>query len=118
MLFHIAEEPPAEMASLLRMFQTSVPAVVKRRAKELLNVIKEAVKRGLNLTKEAGSVQGVGEDQEEKVVSMNEEPSKDVTMLDAGMKSSEMVDESGSASLWRSGMILPSFVISHRELIE
>ena len=113
MLFHIAEEPPAEMASLLRMFQTSVSAVVKRRAKELLNVIKEAVKRGLNLTKEAGSVQSAGEDQEEKVVSLNGEPSKDVTMLETEMKSPEMVDESGSTSLWRSGTILASFVIFH-----
>ena len=108
-LFHIAEEPPAEMASLLRMFQTSVPAVVKRRAKELLNVIREAVKRGLNLTK----VAGVGEDQEEKVVSMDEEPSKNVTMLETEMKSLDMVDESGSTSLWRWGMILLSFVIFH-----
>ena len=105
-LFHIAEEPPAEMASLLRMFQTSVPAVVKRRAKELLNVIREAVKRSVNLTNEAGSVQSVGKDQEEKVVSMNEEPSKDVTMLETELKSLEMADESGSTSLWGSGMIL------------
>jgi exosome complex exonuclease RRP6 len=109
-LFHIAEEPPAEMASLFRMFKTSVPAVVKRRAKELLNVIREAAKRGLNSTKEVGSVPSVGEDQEEKEVSMNEEPSKDVTMLETELK---YLDESGSTSLWRSGMILPSFVISH-----
>ena len=103
-LFHIAEEPPAEMTSLLRMFQTSVPAVVKKRAKELLNVIREAVKRGLNLTEDTGSVQSVGEDQEEKMMSMNEEPSKHVTMLETEMKFLE--DESGSTSLWRSGMIL------------
>jgi exosome complex exonuclease RRP6 len=104
-LFHIAEEPPAEMTSLFRMFKTSVSAVVKRRAKELLNVIREAVKRGSNLTKEVGSVQSVGEDQEEKEVSMNEEPSKDVTMLETEYL--EMVDENGSTNLWRSGMILP-----------
>ena len=103
MLFHIAEEPPAEMTSLLRMFQASVPAVVKRRAKELLNVIREAVKRGLNLTKG-------GEDQEEKVVSMNEESSKNVTMLEKEVESLEMMEESGSMSLWGSGMILLSFV--------
>ena len=101
-LFHIAEEPPADMSSLLRIFQTSVPAVVKRRAKELLNVIKEAVKRGLNLTKEAGSVQNFGG--QEKM--MNEEPSKDVTMLETELKSLEMMDESGSSSLWGSGMFL------------
>ena len=110
-LFHIAEEPPAEMASLLRMFQTSVPAVVKRRAKELLNVIREAVKRGLNLTKEFGS--GQSEDREE-MVSMNEEPSKDVTMLETEMKSLEMMNGSGTRSLWGSGMILlSSLVIFH-----
>jgi exosome complex exonuclease RRP6 len=109
-LFRIAEEPPAEMASLLRLFQTSVPAIVKRRAKELLNVIKEAVKRGLNLTKQAGSVQSV-EDQEEIVVSLNEVPTKEVTMLETEMKSLETADESGSTSLWGSGMIPPSFVI-------
>ena len=106
-LFRLAEEPPAEMASLLRMFQTSVPAVVKRRAKELLSVIKEAVKRGFNLTKHAGSVQS--EDREEMVVSMNEGPGKDVTMLETEMKSLEMMGESGSTSLWGSGMVLPSF---------
>ena len=45
---------------------------------------------------------------------MNEEKSKDVTILEK----TEMVDESGSASLWSSGTILPSFVIFHRELTE
>jgi exosome complex exonuclease RRP6 len=90
------------------MFQTSVPAVVKRRAKELLNVIREAVKRGLNLTKQAGSVIIV-DNQEEIVIGMNEEPGKDVTMLETEMKSLEMMDESGSTSLWGSGMVLPSF---------
>lgn len=113
MLFHIAEEPPAEMASLFRMFKTSVPAVVKRRAKELLNVIREAVRRRPDLTKEVGSVESVGEGREEKEVSMSEEPSKDVTMLETELKHLEMADESGSTSLWRSGMILPSFVIFH-----
>jgi exosome complex exonuclease RRP6 len=106
-LFHIAEEPPAEMASLLRMFQTSVPAVVKRRAKELLNVIREAVKRGLNSKKG----QSVGLEQEEMVVSMNEERSKNVTMLETEMKSLEMENASGSKSLWGSGMILPSSLV-------
>ena len=34
-------------------------------------MVREMVKRGLNLTKEAGSVQSVEEDQEGKVVSTN-----------------------------------------------
>jgi exosome complex exonuclease RRP6 len=113
-LFHIAEEPPAEMASLLGMFQTSVPAVVKRRANELLNVVRDAVKRGLNFTKETGSVQSFGDDQEENVENANEEPRKGVTMLETELKSLEMVEESGSTNLWRSGVILPSFVFLYQ----
>jgi len=107
MLFHIAEQPPAEMASLLGMFKTSVPAVVKRRAKELLYVVREAVKRGLSLAKEPSSVQCFGDDQEEEVVaSTNGEPRKAV-LLASEVKSLEMVDES---NLWGSGMVFSSFI--------
>ena len=65
-------------------------------------LIGEAVKRGLNLTTEAGSrsVQSLGDDQ---VVSTNGEPRKDVTTLETGMKSLEMVEESGRTNLWRIG---------------
>ncbi|KAF8802130.1 hypothetical protein BYT27DRAFT_7113139 [Phlegmacium glaucopus] len=115
-LFHIAEQPPAEMASLLGMFQTSVPAVVKRRAKELLNVIREAVKQGLGFVKEPGSIQSFGDDQEEGVASMSEEPKKAVVMLETEMKSLEMVDESGGANLWGSGTSRVALSNSHSSL--
>ncbi|KAF5360491.1 hypothetical protein D9756_004521 [Leucocoprinus leucothites] len=46
-LFRIAEAPPGDLAALLRMFGAQVPAVVKRRAKELLDDIREAVKSSL-----------------------------------------------------------------------
>ena len=46
-LFQLAEQPPADMAALLGIFKSSVPALVRRRAKELLEVIREAVRRGL-----------------------------------------------------------------------
>jgi exosome complex exonuclease RRP6 len=46
-LFQIAEQPPADMAALLGVFKSSVPALVRRRAKELLEVIREGVRRGL-----------------------------------------------------------------------
>lgn len=36
-----------ELEVLLRMFGSQVPAVVKRRARELLDVVKDAVRRGL-----------------------------------------------------------------------
>lgn len=97
-LFHIAEEPPAEMASLVNY--GTVSAVVKRRAKELLSVVREAVKRGLNLTK----------DQEEQVVRTRAEPRKDVTMLENEMKSLEM------GGLSKSGVILPPLLAPESHL--
>ncbi|KAI0700067.1 ribonuclease H-like domain-containing protein [Cytidiella melzeri] len=42
-LFSLVEQPPSDMASLLSMFQ-HVPAIVRRRAKELLDTIREASK--------------------------------------------------------------------------
>jgi len=50
-LFKLALQPPADMVALLRAF-SSTPAVVKRRAKELLDVIRGAVKKGLSGTVE------------------------------------------------------------------
>ncbi|XP_006462303.1 hypothetical protein AGABI2DRAFT_186278 [Agaricus bisporus var. bisporus H97] len=46
-LFRIAEAPPGDLGNLLRLFGSSVPVVVKRRAKELLDVVRDAVKRSL-----------------------------------------------------------------------
>lgn len=46
-LFKLVEQPPADMAALLHAF-TYTPPVVRRRAKELLGVIRDAVKKGLS----------------------------------------------------------------------
>jgi exosome complex exonuclease RRP6 len=47
-LFQLAEHPPASLADLLRAFSGSgASVVVKKRAEELLGVIKEAVVRGM-----------------------------------------------------------------------
>jgi exosome complex exonuclease RRP6 len=53
-LFKLVEQPPADMAALLHAFP-STPPVVRRRSKELLDVIRDAVKRALS-----GSVEGQG----------------------------------------------------------
>lgn len=45
-MFQLAERPPADMAALLQMFP-SVPPVVRRRAKELLEAIRECLQRYL-----------------------------------------------------------------------
>ncbi|KNZ78491.1 Exosome complex exonuclease rrp6 [Termitomyces sp. J132] len=43
-LFQLAEQPPADMAALLGVFR-SVPPVIRKYAKELLEVIRDCVKR-------------------------------------------------------------------------
>ncbi|KAI9510150.1 ribonuclease H-like domain-containing protein [Russula earlei] len=43
----LVEQPPADMAALTHAF-SSMPPVVRRRAKELLDVIRDAVKKGLS----------------------------------------------------------------------
>ncbi|KAF5392913.1 hypothetical protein D9757_001048 [Collybiopsis confluens] len=45
-VFQLADQPPADMPAMLRIFHF-VPPVLKRRAKELLDVIREAVKEHL-----------------------------------------------------------------------
>ena len=46
-VFKLVEQPPADMAALLHTFP-STPPVVRRRSKELLDIIRDAVKRGLS----------------------------------------------------------------------
>jgi exosome complex exonuclease RRP6 len=46
-LFKLVEQLPADMAALLHAF-ASTPPVVKRRAKELVDVIRDAMKKGLS----------------------------------------------------------------------
>ena len=77
-LFLLAEQPPADMAALLGIFRSSVPPLVKRRMKELLGTIKDAVKRGINMGQLDN--QGVSEQKEP------ESAKKGVVMLDAEMK--------------------------------
>jgi len=46
-LFKLVEKPPADMAALLHALEFT-PPVVKRRAKELLDVIRDAMKKGMS----------------------------------------------------------------------
>ncbi|KAF8636209.1 hypothetical protein AX17_003695 [Amanita inopinata Kibby_2008] len=46
-LFRFAEQPPNDMAALLNMFSSGAPPVVRRRAKELLDIVREATKVAL-----------------------------------------------------------------------
>lgn len=54
-LFQLAESPPADMAALLRVFH-SPPPLMKRRAKELLDTIRDAVKVYLSRSSSTSSI--------------------------------------------------------------
>lgn len=56
-LIQLAEHPPADMAAMLKIFHF-VPPVLKRRAKELLNIIREVIER-YDTSGEAKSLQDV-----------------------------------------------------------
>ncbi|KAJ3805248.1 hypothetical protein F5876DRAFT_91581 [Lentinula aff. lateritia] len=56
-LFQLAEHPPADMATMLKIFHF-IPPVLKRRAKELLNIIREVIER-YDTSGEAKSLQNV-----------------------------------------------------------
>jgi exosome complex exonuclease RRP6 len=74
-LFRIAETPPGDLGNLLRLFGNSVPVVVKRRAKELLDVVRDVVKSSLGgggggeakKHVENEKEEGVNKDEDEKV---------------------------------------------------
>jgi len=85
-LFLLAEQPPADMAALLSIFRSSVPPLVKRRMKELLSTIKDAVKRSMSMAQLDD--QGASEQKEP------ESAKKDVVMLDAEMKA--LAEEKGA----------------------
>lgn len=55
-LFTLAESPPADMAGLVGVFKGQVPGVVKKRARELLEVVKEAVRRALKVKEDVEEV--------------------------------------------------------------
>ncbi|KAK0437138.1 ribonuclease H-like domain-containing protein [Desarmillaria tabescens] len=54
-LFQLAENPPADMAALLRVFH-SPPPLMKKRARELLDTIRDAVKAHLSRSVSASSI--------------------------------------------------------------
>lgn len=88
-LFQLAEQPPADMAALLRIFH-SVPPILRRRSKELLDVIRECVKLQLSNTSTTLIVPEVPED--------------DVPMIVDGTEESPKVPKDATSKLWSNGM--------------
>lgn len=108
-LFKIAEAPPGDLMALLKVFGAQVPVVVKRRQKELLDVVRDAVRAGLL---EGRSVEGKEgkEVRKERVGEQVNEEEKEVQ----GEQQAEqrVVKEAASEKLW--GMlILPSIFPSN-----
>ncbi|PPQ68746.1 LOW QUALITY PROTEIN: hypothetical protein CVT25_012840 [Psilocybe cyanescens] len=98
-LFLIAEQPPADMAALLALFRSSVPPVVKRRARELLSVIKDSVKRGMLVSRIGG--QGSADECPESLNPAAEEKKKDAIMLETELKNlADNTSETPATSIW------------------
>jgi exosome complex exonuclease RRP6 len=94
-LFKLAEQPPADMAALLHAFEFT-PPVVKRRAKELLDVIRDATKEGLS---------GTVEDPKEVPPTASFETSVAPSMMDLDAPSAST--QPRQTSLWSINKALP-----------
>jgi len=104
-LFLIAEQPPADMASLFTLFKPSVPPVVKRRAKELLMIIAEAVKKSLSSTQpnvtESETSNTIQIEQVDKTGTQEDA----VMELEAGVKNPDQ-ERREQKNIWGGGMFL------------
>src|SRR5258705_1208961 len=106
----MAEQPPADMAALLSLFKPTVPPIVKKRAKELLSVITEAVKRCLSSRPASGADNQTAESKTEEEVNGSEK-GDDVVMLDTEIQSLEREsNKPDTTSIWR-GLLLIYLIV-------
>ncbi|KAH9179270.1 hypothetical protein EDB89DRAFT_2111416 [Lactarius sanguifluus] len=99
-VFKLVEQPPADMAALLQAFR-STPPVVRRHAKELLDVIRGAVRKGLG---------GPAAPSEPAPIVSSEATPQQIMDVDV---SSEHADPAcASASLWSGSKPLPTSTTS------
>ncbi|KAN0114265.1 Ribonuclease H-like domain containing protein [Russula decolorans] len=94
-LFKLAERPPADMAALLHAFDFT-PPVVKRRAKELLDIIRDAMKEGLS---------GAVEDPKEVLPTASSETTVAPSKMDVDVPSASA--QLRQTSLWSFNKALP-----------
>ena len=93
-MFKLVEQPPADMAALLHAFEFT-PPVVKRRAKELLDIIRDAMKKGLS---------GAVEDPKEVLPTASPETSVALSRMDVDVPSAST--QPRQISLWSSNKAL------------
>lgn len=96
-MFKLVEQPPADMAALLHAF-SSTPPVVKRRAKELLDVIRDAVRKGLS---------GVAEEPRELLPASSSEATVAPSKMDIDVPSAPTQPVPQLTSLWSRSKDLP-----------
>jgi exosome complex exonuclease RRP6 len=94
-LFKLVEQPPVDMAALLHAFEYT-PPVVKRRAKELLDVIRDATKKGLS---------GAVEDPKEVLPAASSETTVAPSKMDVDVPSAST--QPRQTSLWSFNKALP-----------
>ncbi|EPQ54765.1 hypothetical protein GLOTRDRAFT_77494 [Gloeophyllum trabeum ATCC 11539] len=125
-IFQLAEKPPADMAALLGSFQP-VPPVIRRRAKELLDGIKEVVKEALGTSAakpaavvtadESGATASAKRDEDDKMVGIEEttapEPSQAGPSRLWSTTPTSSVNKAASSSLFGTASA-PSMVVSAR----
>ncbi len=99
-LFLISDQPPINMASLLALFKTSTPLVVKRRAKELLSVITEAVKNSSSEPTELRAEDQVIDNSIEVQKNKVENQKAKVVMLDDERKNLQKESETQAMDIW------------------
>ncbi len=97
LLLKLVEEPPADMGALFHVF-TSTPPVVKRRAKELLDVIRDAVKKGLS---------GAVEEPKELLPTASSETTVAPSKMDVDVPSASSPPVPQPTSLWSFNKALP-----------
>ncbi|KAH9979682.1 ribonuclease H-like domain-containing protein [Russula compacta] len=98
-LFKVVEQPPADMAALFHAF-SSTPPVVKRRAKELLDVIRNAVKKGLG---------GAAEESSESPLA---EAAVESNKMDVDVPSASTMPVPEPTALWPRSKALPTAATS------
>ncbi|ETW81983.1 hypothetical protein HETIRDRAFT_318347 [Heterobasidion irregulare TC 32-1] len=91
-LFQLADRPPADMAALLASFQ-SLPPLIRKRSKELLDTIRAAVKRGLGDQQTLVAPTGLQDN------TLNVSPAEE--------SSSSHLDTTPAPRLWAQNTVLP-----------
>ncbi|KAJ4482464.1 ribonuclease H-like domain-containing protein [Lentinula aciculospora] len=103
-LFQLAEQPPTDMASMLKIFHF-VPPILRRRAKELLDVIREVTEEHA-IPNDEGSKQHVGlVEASTTLVEQQHSPNLTDSLWTLGSHSTNL---SVSSSLFGSDSLMPS----------